>query len=368
MTAPPGRHPAPALLVCPELFASEGGIARISRVYLEVLADLSPAGVRLVVLNDRALPPDLLVRHNPARADLRAVTCARSKTRFLAAVLAATASGCRRSLSTHVHLLPALALARLLRPGLAWDVVLHGIEAWGTPPPAAARALRRARRVYCVSQYTRDVVARREPALSPRLRVLPNAIDPGLASSLASVSPAQAEPGRILAVSRLAPHDHAKGIDHLIQALPAVHAAIPRATLHIVGDGGDRPRLQALAAASPAHEAVIFHGRVDEAGLRDQFARASLFALPSDKEGFGLVYAEAMAAGRPCLAALSGGAPEVVGPDCGILVPYGDICAIAQGCVNALQRIWSAETLRRRAARFGVEAFHRNFRTLWPAP
>ena len=115
--------------------------------------------------------------------------------------------------------------------------------------------------------------------------MLHNAIDPGLAAALRRADPAAAEPGRILAVSRLAPHDRPKGIDHLILALPAIREREPRATLHIVGEGSDRPALEAIATASPAREAITFHGHLDEAALVEQFARCSLFALPSEKEG-----------------------------------------------------------------------------------
>ncbi len=360
------------LLLCPELFAAEGGIARISRLYLETLAEATRGRVRLVVLNDNELPPSRLARHTPdagsaERISARAIACGRSKSRFLRAALAA-APTCPRALVTHVHLLPILLFARLRHPRLTWDVVLHGIEAWAPLPILAAAALRRARRVYCVSDYTRSSVAARHPTAADRLRVLPNAIDPVLADALAGIAPRAAEPGRILAVSRLAPHDHAKGIDHLIQALPAVRERVPCATLHIVGDGADRTRLQALADASPARDAIVFHGILPEDALLDQFARCRLFALPSDKEGFGLVYAEAMCAGRPSLAARAGGAPEVIGRDGGLLVPYGDVGAIAQACVEALQREWSDAILRARSKLFCVAQFRKNFTALWPDP
>jgi glycosyltransferase involved in cell wall biosynthesis len=353
------------LLLCPELFAAEGGISRVSRLYLETLAAEVPGALHLVVLNDAAFDPAQMRRHaKPPPAT--AIACARSKVRFLRATLAATAN-CPRALATQMRILPVLALARLLRPRLAYDVVLHGIEAWQPVDPFIAHGLRRARRVYCVSQYTADRVAELHPTVAPRLRVLPNAIDPELAASLRKIAPADAEPGRILAVSRLAPHDHTKGIDHLIAALPAIRERAPAATLHIVGDGADRARLAALAAASPARDAITFHGILDETALREQSARCQLFALPSDKEGFGLVYAEAMNAGRPSIAARSGGAPEVVGlaGEGGLLVPYADVPALAAACVAALARDWDAAALRERAELFNLATFHRNFVNLW---
>lgn len=363
VSSPPPR--SATLLLCPELFAAEGGIARVSRLYLETLAALSPGALHLVVLNDSAFDPAQMRRHaNPPPAS--AIACARSKVRFFRAILAATAGASAKrphALATQMRILPALALARLFRPDLAYDVVLHGIEAWAPVDPFITFGLRRARRVYCVSQYTADRVAELHPLIASRLRVLPNAIDPELAAALKKLNPADAESGRILAVSRLAAHDQGKGIDHLIAALPAIRARRPDATLHIVGDGSDRARLAALAAASPARDAITFHGILDEAGLREQFARCRLFALPSEKEGFGLVYAEAMAAGRPCVAARAGGAPEVVGAsgEGGLLVPYGDVPALAAACADALERAWDVAALRERAELFSLATFRRNF-------
>jgi glycosyltransferase involved in cell wall biosynthesis len=91
-----------------------------------------------------------------------------------------------------------------------------------------------------------------------------------------------------------------------------------------------------------------------------------LFALPSKKEGFGLVFLEAMAHGRPCLGARAGGIPEVITPDTGVLADYGDVPAIAAACIAALQRDWHEPTILARAQAFSYSPFKARLASLLP--
>ena len=105
--------------------------------------------------------------------------------------------------------------------------------------------------------------------------------------------------GSVIAIGR---HDSYKRFDWLIAALaeaPAVRE------LHLVGDGPDRPRLEALARQLPAHCASVhFHGRVSEARKLELLSLADVLVLPADRcnEAFGIVQLEAMACGIPALA------------------------------------------------------------------
>jgi glycosyltransferase involved in cell wall biosynthesis len=111
--------------------------------------------------------------------------------------------------------------------------------------------------------------------------------------------------------------------------------------------------------------AVEFAGRVDDAALQHHLAGCQLFALPSRGEGFGLVYLEALANGKPCIAANAGGAPEVVDDASGFLVPYGDVPALAAACTAALRRDWNPAVLRARAAAFSYEVFRHRLAAIW---
>jgi glycosyltransferase involved in cell wall biosynthesis len=168
----------------------------------------------------------------------------------------------------------------------------------------------------------------------------------------------------ILTVTRLSLADSYKGVDHLIDAMPAVLSQIPEARLRIVGRGDGRTQLQERARSLGVAASVDFAGFVSDADLHAEFAGCKLFALPSEKEGFGLVYLEAMAHGRPCLAALAAGAPEVLTEDTGVLVRYGDVPGIAAALVQALRRDWSLKALAARSEVFSYLRFRERLSSL----
>jgi glycosyltransferase involved in cell wall biosynthesis len=307
-----------------------------------------------VVLNDAAMPADRL---SPYRTPALQppIGCHRNK---LACAWHAIRLARRneRMICGHMNLLRLAHLARRFSSRLEVWLIAHGIEVWRSFSPPEQQALRRTKRILCVSDYTRRQLSANCPGLeATQLVIQPNALDPQFEPSPRS---RETEPGLILAVSRLNAADAYKGIDHLIAAMPAIRAEFPAARLRIVGDGDDRARLAAIAAAA-ADGAVEFLGRIDDRELRVQFAACQLFALPSGGEGFGLVYLEAMANGKPCIAANAGGAPEVVDARCGLLVPYGDVPALGRACVAALRQTWAADRIQARAADFSYDVFRR---------
>lgn len=350
------------LLLAPELFTTDSGIPRCLRLYLKALCDLAGTGdrVRFVTLNDSAIDSADLRPYSRPETLERWHACNRDKSAFLLSVLRLSA-GTRLIVCGHVAQLPVAWLARWRRPGLRYVLVAHGIEVWRPFTFLERRALKGAWRIFCVSEFTRTELLGRIRLNPARVVVIPNALDPELAARVPATEPPT--PRLILAVSRLSAADRYKGIDHLIEALPAILAAEPAARLRIVGRGDDRPRLEQLARDCGVHPSVDFVGYVDDARLRDEFARCALFALPSQKEGFGLVYLEAMTHGRPCVAALAGGAPEVVPPEAGILAPYGDVPSIAAACVKALRADWDPAAIRACAERFSYPAFRTRLQT-----
>ncbi len=139
--------------------------------------------------------------------------------------------------------------------------------------------------------------------------------------------------------------------------------------LVVAGDGDDRPRLEALAASLGLSGQVLFTGFVSEATLAELYARAAVFVMPSRGEGFGLVYLEAMRAGRPCVAARASAAEEIIADgETGLLVDPLDPEAIA----DALGRLLAAPDLARAMGEAGRRRLERLFtprrfrERLWP--
>lgn len=131
-----------------------------------------------------------------------------------------------------------------------------------------------------------------------------------------------------------------KGQDVLLAAWPAVSAAVPGATLALVGDGPDE-----AAARASAPPGVRFAGNVTDP--RPWYLAADVVVLPSRWEGMALVPLEAMACGRPVLLTDVPGAAESLPPeqvaDC--LVPIEDPKALARALTGLLSDRESGEKL-----------------------
>ena len=105
-----------------------------------------------------------------------------------------------------------------------------------------------------------------------------------------------------------------------------------------MGDGDDRPRLEALARETGVANWVIFLRGLSRADLVACFARCDVFALPSAGEGFGYVFVEAMALGKPTIGGAHGGTPDIIqDADTGFLVPHGDVARLAAVIGKLLQ-------------------------------
>jgi phosphatidylinositol alpha-1,6-mannosyltransferase len=113
-----------------------------------------------------------------------------------------------------------------------------------------------------------------------------------------------------------------------------------------------------MARARGVEGAVRFLGRVSDAELGSLYRRASVFAMPSRQEGFGLVYAEAMWHGLPCIGSTSDAAGQVIrSGETGLLVPYGDVRALEAALCDLLARPERAAQMGAAGRRRALEEF-----------
>ncbi len=197
-----------------------------------------------------------------------------------------------------------------------------------------------------------------------RARVLPWALDPDF-ESLLTLAPNTPLPigypsGRvILSVGRWMSNERYKGIDRLIAVLPRLLPNWPELKLVVVGEGDDRGWLEHLADECGVGRRVHFLSGLSPAELVACYASCEIFALPSRGEGFGLVYLEAMASGKPVIGGAHGGAPEVIEDGkTGYLVPHGYSAQL----LTALTTLLSDPVHAREMGRRGRERVERDFR------
>ncbi len=224
-------------------------------------------------------------------------------------------------------------------PPPRYAVFCHGIEPDRVVGVTRAPALERAWRLLANSELTAQRLRERFPSAADRVRVVALCVDPLRAEAWDRSAPAEPPPRECAAliVGRMWSDEQGKGHDALLEAWPAVRSREPRAQLWVIGEGDDRARLEEKSRALGVADAVHFLGRVPDDELASRCRRASLFVMPSRQEGFGLVYAEAMWHGLPCIGSTSDAAGEViVDGETGLLVPYGNAEAIANAAGGLL--------------------------------
>jgi phosphatidylinositol alpha-1,6-mannosyltransferase len=260
-------------------------------------------------------------------------------------------------------------LNRLL--GLPYVIYAHGneiLEAERASWDRSRAVLRAANRVLANSRYTAKLLDRLNVA-PERITVVNPGCDverfsPGEPSpALAAAYPQLGGTGPvILTIGNLVLR---KGQDVTLRAMPELLARWPDLRYVIAGGGRDREELEALAASLGIQSNVLFLGRVADDLLPDLIRRCNLFVMPSrirpdhcDVEGFGIVYLEANACGKPVIGGRSGGIEDaIVDGQTGFMVEAESPAAVAASIATLLEQ----PELARRMGEAGRERAVRDF-------
>jgi phosphatidylinositol alpha-1,6-mannosyltransferase len=178
---------------------------------------------------------------------------------------------------------------------------------------------REARKVFPVSDYTRQAVLAEGGGSEASVITVNNGVNPTLFRKVPVTAEGRAryqpQGERILlTVTRLYPY---KGVDRMLESLPAISKAVPEVRYLVVGEGPDLPRLRDLTARLGLEDRVRFLGRLPLSEIVELYSLADLFVMlsrhdPPDVEGFGLVFLEAAACGLPSIGGRSGGIPDAI--------------------------------------------------------
>jgi len=246
--------------------------------------------------------------------------------------------------------LVALTLKATMR--LPYVLTVHGGDAYALRAFPFRWVKRRVMKgAHTVAPVSRDLVDALEVSGDPsRLPVVPMGVDvDAIRDAIKERSPVA---GRFVFVGRLV---EKKGVDVLIRAL----ADVPDATLVIVGDGPDRPALEALAGDLGLLHRVRFTGRAPRVSVMDELREAYALVIPSkvaqggDQEGTPVVMAEGMAAGVPVVASRLGGLAEHIDSGLtGLLVTPGSVTDLARALSEAIADPLALRAYQERASAF----------------
>jgi phosphatidylinositol alpha-1,6-mannosyltransferase len=225
--------------------------------------------------------------------------------------------------------------------GTRYVVWAHGAEVWRLKSAVARLSLKRADCVFCSSDFTRKRVVDGQGVAAKSAHTVHPSVSKAVLDRAARISraPSQAPPV-ILSVARVSRDAAYKGLEHVVSAMSLIARKIPAVRYVVIG-GGDRiSDLSRLADDLGQRDSIDLRGEVSDQELWEAFEEARVFALPSrvisrrrsaGGEGFGIVYAEAAAFGRPVVGSTQGGAAEaVIDGSTGLKVDPSDIEALAE--------------------------------------
>lgn len=250
----------------------------------------------------------------------------------------------------HINLAVAGVIAKLISPKTKLFIVAHGIDVWKQQRFLKKLALKWADRILSVSSYTKNQLVLRNNIQPEKIRLFPNTIDPYFALPHSFEKPLYllkrygltGNQPVIFTLSRLVSTEQYKGYDMVMASMPHILRQFPQAVYILAGryDDAEKERIYKYIAKYNLAGRVILTGFVADEEVTDHYRLADVFVMPSQKEGFGIVFLEAMLCGLPVIAGnLDGSVDALRNGELGLLIDPTKVEAIGDGIATVLQSL-----------------------------
>ena len=271
----------------------------------------------------------------------------------------------QKSYDRVMYLLVNQSVLSLIPWYIPYDVWLIGEELFHPISKPKFLSLSKADRLLCISHNTTVTAIKNNSGL-PLGDVVHLCIEPPIYDPLPTEDNVLGKPydaknrdRAVLIVANMHARLLYKGHQQLIAGWPKVINIIPDAELWIIGDGDGRRSLEKLRNSLPteASEKIFFFGYVNDEILEEMYDRCRVFAMPSTREGFGIVFIEAARHGVPCIGGKHDSVKEIVVDNhTGILVEQ-QMDDIANSCIKLLED----DELANRMGNAGRQRYLENF-------
>lgn len=356
-------------------FSITGGIEKFNRAFLKVLSDLEKEGI--VVADAWSMYDD---KCDGKYFEPEHYYCFKGKkVQFILKVWKA-AFKYDTVILAHINLSLAGWGVKRMFPRKEIILNTHGIEVW-TPLRGIKKALiQQADKILAVSHFTKNTVANVHKINAGKITVFHNTIDPYFVLPKAFEKPQylldryglQLQNSVIFTLTRLSYSEKYKGYDKVMQVMPLLKLRFPCVKYILSGkpDTREKKRLIHLTETNDIQNEVLLTGFVRDEEVTDHYLLADVFILPSRKEGFGIVFIEAMACGVPVIGGNQDGTVDalqqgelgyLVNPDdeTGILEELGRILSEKDKMAkNSIKR----ELQQKVMASFGFDTFKQNLK------
>jgi phosphatidyl-myo-inositol dimannoside synthase len=327
-----------------DAFSRVGGIQQFNKNFLTAISESAEAGRDII--NSYALHD--AVKDFKGLEKVKKGTAGGSRLKFLLASYW-LAAGSDVIIVGHINLLFPLVL--LLKYFLKKRIILiaHGIEMWKPLPFYKKACLAKLDLIIAVSSFTKSKIMEIHSVPENKIAVLPNTIDPSFPLKELGLKPEAilkrhaipAESKVLLTICRISEGEQYKGYDKVITCLKDLIADFPNIHYIIAGkyDEREKKRIENIVSENALNERVHFTGYVSNDELSDYYRACDIFIMPSKKEGFGIVFLEALVNGKPVIAGNKDGSVDaLLQGELGILVDPDKEEEIGNAIKNVLNK------------------------------
>lgn len=307
-------------------FSQTGGIEKFNRCFLKALFELE--WVNNIYSNAHSLyddktsekyyPPEKYTSFGKSRIKFVLQSIFKSR-RFDTIILG------------HVNLAIIGCAIKLLFPQKEIIVITHGIEVWSKLPLLQRILLQKANKILSVSKFTKEKMLDVADVDVNQISIFPNTIDPYFSipkefkQEVSLRHEYKLEPSDLVlfTLTRLSDKEKYKGYDIVVKCLPELLKSNKNIKYIIAGkyDKNEKERLDTLIQELKLEDHVLLTGFIEEEKLVAHYQMSDLYIMPSKKEGFGIVFIEAMTCGLPVIAGnIDGSVDALRNGELGILI------------------------------------------------
>ena len=363
------------LFLFTEVYRTRSGIPRFNQNFIKAFGDIYKGKILIISLNDSKKNGEISNNKN-----IKFIGCAGTSKhfRFLDKLKFTLLTICyslilrpKFIICGHINIIPlAYILKRVL--GVGYISIAHGIEVWNITRVIKLKGLTLSKLIICVSNYTKFKIQNQISLEESKFFILPNTVNEK--RFYISLKPKylmdryniDEECKIILTLCRLDGREKYKGYDKIIQILPNVMVEVPKIKYIIGGKGNDIYRIKRLINKLGLQDKVMITGFIHEEELVDYYNLCDVFVMPSKGEGFGIVFLEALACGKPVIAGNKDGSVDaLLSGRLGVLVNPDNLEEIAESIINFFSGnlsnyFYDPEYLRENMLKhYGSKVFHR---------
>ena len=244
----------------------------------------------------------------------------------------------------HVNYSPfCIALSKAFK--IPYFTITHGIEVWSLKR-SKLFGLKHSNKILSVSQFTKNKILNQLSGYPEKdISILHDTFDPERFKPkpkpvhLMEKWGIKKDDKVLLTIARLSKTEKYKGYDKVIEVLGDVIEEVPNVKYIIGGYGDDTERIKRVIRDSGLGDKIILTGFIPHEEVVDYYNLCDVFVMPSKGEGFGIVFLEALACGKPVIAGNHDASPEaVLSGELGILVDPDNVNEIKEAIVSVLKR------------------------------